>query len=89
MDEKLPVVSKYDECNRHDITSFQRFGTKHVVATNMILWLGTVIKESVEEIVEQGKEAESVSTILVMPRLFTLLNYFIEWLISANIHLKI
>ena len=41
----------------------------------MILWLGTVIKESVEEIVEQGKEAESVSTILVMPRLIQLLNY--------------
>ena len=55
----------------------------------MILWLGTVIKESVEEIVEQGKEAESVSTILVMLRLFTLLNYFIEWTISANINLKI
>ena len=54
--------------------SFQRFGTKHVAATNMILWLGTVIKESVEEIVEQGKEAESVSTILVMPRLIPLLN---------------
>ena len=47
--------------------SFQRFGTKHIVATNMILWLGTVIKESVEEIVEQGKEAEGVSTILVIP----------------------
>ena len=72
----VKIAHLYDECNRHDITSFQRFGTKHVVATNMILWLGTVIKESVEEIVEQGKEAESVSTILVMPRLFTLLNYF-------------
>ena len=47
--------------------SFQRFGTKHIVATNMILWLGTGIKESVEEIVEQGKEAEGVSTILVIP----------------------
>ena len=58
--------------------SFQRFGTKHIVATNMILWLGTVIKESVEEIVEQGKEAESVSTILVIPRLIPLLNYFNE-----------
>ena len=52
---------------------FQRFGTKHIVATNMILWLGTVIKESVEEIVEQGKEAESVSLILVMPILVALL----------------
>ena len=83
------MVSNYEECNRHDFISFQRFGTKHVVATNMILWLGTVIKESVEEIVEQGKEAESVSTILIRPRLFPLSNYFIEWLISANIHLKI
>ena len=44
----------------------------------MILWLGTVIKESVEEIVEQGEEAESVSTILVMPRLIQLLNDFNE-----------
>ena len=80
----MNVVSKHDDCNSHDFISFQRFGTKHVVATNMILWLGTVIKESVEEIVEQGKEAESVSTILVMPRLFPLLNYFcVEWLVSA------
>ena len=53
--------------------SFQRFGTKHIVATNMILWLGTVIRESVEEIVEQGKEAENVSKILVMQRLIPLL----------------
>ena len=34
-----------------------RFGTKHIVATNMILWLGTLIKESVEEIIELQKEA--------------------------------
>ena len=67
------IVSKHGDCNGHDFISFQRFGTKHVVATNMILWLGTVIKESVEEIVEQGKEAESVSLILVMPILVALL----------------
>ena len=64
----------HGDCNSRDFISFQRFGTKHVVATNMILWLGTVIKESVEEIVEQGKEAESVSTILVVPILFPLVN---------------
>ena len=29
---------------------------KHVVATNMILWLRTLIKESVEEIIELQKE---------------------------------
>ena len=53
---------------------FQRFGTKHVAATNMILWLGTVIKESVEEIVEQGKEAEGVSKILAIQILILLTN---------------
>ena len=70
----IPGVSKYNECNGHDFISFQRFGTKHVVATNMILWLGTVIKESVEEIVEQGKEAEGVSKILAIQILILLTN---------------
>ena len=54
----------------------------------MILWLGTVIKESVEEIVEQGKEAEGVSKILAIQTLILLTN-FVEWLVSANIRLKI
>ena len=40
----------------------------------MILWLGTVIKESVEEIVEQGKEAEGVSKILAIQILILLTN---------------
>ena len=31
----------------------------HIVATNIILWLGTLIKESVEEIVEVQREHET------------------------------
>ena len=34
-----------------------RFGTKHIVATNSILWLRTLIKESVHEIIEMQEEA--------------------------------
>jgi hypothetical protein len=35
-----------------------RYGTMHVVATNIILWIRTLVKESLEEISEAEEEHE-------------------------------
>ena len=46
---------------------FFRYGTMHVVATNIILWIRTLIKESLEEISEieaehlEEKEAKALN----------------------------
>ena len=48
-----------------------RFGTKHIVATNIILWLRTLIKESVEEIIELQEESTDYASLVnynIMPK---------------------
>ena len=33
-----------------------RYGTMHVVATNIVLWIRTLIKETMEEVSEIGEQ---------------------------------
>ena len=40
--------------------SFYRLGMMHLVATNLILWIEAICKESVEEIIEHEKEQMGV-----------------------------
>ena len=37
-------------------TSAARYGTMHVVATNIVLWIRTLIKETMEEVTEIGEQ---------------------------------
>ena len=37
-----------------------RYGTMHVTATNIILWIRTLIKETMEEVSEIGEEHEKI-----------------------------
>lgn len=38
------------------MTSAARYGTMHVVATNIVLWIRTLIKETMEEVSEIGEQ---------------------------------
>ena len=40
--------------------SFSSLGTMHIVATNIIVWIRTLIKESLHEITESEEEAHKV-----------------------------
>ena len=51
------LIYSYNENKLDFILHLCRFGIKHIIATNIILWLRTLIKESVEEIIELEKEA--------------------------------
>lgn len=54
------LIFVYPRLNLCTITILDRFGTMHVVATNIIIWIRTLIKESLHEIMESEEKAHSL-----------------------------
>jgi len=51
-------IFTYPRLNIHSHKLLNRFGTMHLVALNIIMWIRTLIKESIEEIIEFEKDSE-------------------------------
>eukprot|EP00095_Tigriopus_kingsejongensis_P008824 maker-scaffold280_size224562-snap-gene-0.12 protein:Tk08824 transcript:maker-scaffold280_size224562-snap-gene-0.12-mRNA-1 annotation:"conserved hypothetical protein" len=56
------LIFVYPRINLCAINVLDRFGTMHVVATNIIIWIRTLIKESLHEIMESEERAHSLHT---------------------------
>jgi len=50
------MIFTYPRLNIHAHKLLNRFGTMHLVALNIIMWIRTLIKESIEEIIEFESE---------------------------------
>jgi len=50
------MIFTYPRLNIHSHKLLNRFGTMHLVALNIIMWIRTLIKESIEEIIEFESE---------------------------------
>jgi len=50
------MIFAYPRLNIHAHKLLNRFGTMHLVALNIIMWIRTLIKESIEEIIEFESE---------------------------------